>query len=184
PPFGISPIRYDFVDRRPGAVAGCDEESLQRVAVGFAGPDAQRMIDRRHEYLAVADLSGARAGSNDFDRLVGDIRGDGDFDPQLRQEIHHIFGAAINLRMALLAAVTLDLGHRHAVDADGGQRLADLVKLEGFDNGDNELHVQAFISFEYRSARRPRNTGIFLSKWHKKITGKTEKRLPRTTFVG
>jgi hypothetical protein len=69
------------------------------------------------------------------------------------------------------------------VDADGGQRLADFVKLEGFDNGDNELHVQAFISFEYRSAQRPRNTGIFLSKWHKKITGKTEKRLPRTTFV-
>jgi hypothetical protein len=32
------------------------------------------------------------------------------------------------------------------VDADSSQRLADFVKLEGFDNGDNELHVQAFIS--------------------------------------
>jgi len=36
-------------------------EILERVAVGFAGPDPQRMIDRRHEYLAVADLAGARA---------------------------------------------------------------------------------------------------------------------------
>jgi hypothetical protein len=36
-------------------------ESLQRVAVGFAGPDPQCVIDRRHEDLAVADLAGARA---------------------------------------------------------------------------------------------------------------------------
>src|ERR1700681_4317023 len=99
--------------------------SLERVAVGFAGSDPQSMIDRSHEYLAVADLPGARAGGDDFDRLVGDIRRNGDFDPQLRQKIHHIFCAAIDLRMALLAAVTLDLGHGHTVDADLGQRLAD-----------------------------------------------------------
>src|SRR5580692_10500984 len=93
---------------------------LERVAVGFAGPDPQRVIDRRHEYLAVADLSGACAGADDLDRLVGEIRRDGDFNPQLRQEIHHILGAAIDFSMALLTAVTLDLGHGHAADPDRG----------------------------------------------------------------
>jgi hypothetical protein len=32
------------------------------------------------------------------------------------------------------------------VDADGRQRLAHLVKLEGFDDRDDEFHGQAFIS--------------------------------------
>jgi hypothetical protein len=44
-----------------------------------------------------------------------------------------------------LTSVTLDLGYGHTADPDRGKRLAHFVKLEGFDNGDNELHVQAFI---------------------------------------
>jgi hypothetical protein len=33
------------------------------------------------------------------------------------------------------------------VDADGRQCLANLVKLEGFDNGNNELHVRPSFLF-------------------------------------
>jgi hypothetical protein len=47
--------------------------------------------------------------------------------------------------VALLATVTLYLGHRHAVDADGRQCLAHLVKLEWFDDRDDEFHGQAFV---------------------------------------
>src|ERR1700682_2962061 len=120
-------------------------ENLERVAVDFAGPDPQRVIDRRHEYLAVADLTGARAGGNDVDRLVRKVGCDSDFDSELRQKIHDIFRAAVDLGVALLAAVPLDLGHGHAGDSDRGERLAHLVKFEWFDNGNNELHGQAFI---------------------------------------
>jgi hypothetical protein len=83
--------------------------------------------------------------------------------------------------MALLAAVTLDLGHGHAVDADGRQCLAHLVKLERFDDRDDEFHGQAFISLGYSlcvfdgpvrgvSTALP-ESGIFLGKWHKKLAG-------------
>jgi hypothetical protein len=34
------------------------------------------------------------------------------------------------------------------VDADGRQGLAYLVKLEGFDDRDDEFHCQAFISLD------------------------------------
>jgi hypothetical protein len=53
-----NPITLNIRDQ-----GGCDvvERILERVAVGFAGPDPQRVIDRRYEYLAVADLAGARA---------------------------------------------------------------------------------------------------------------------------
>ena len=81
-----------------------------------------------------------------LDRLVGDVGRDRDFDSKLGQEVHDIFGAAIDFGVALLAAVTLDLGHRHAVDADGRQCLAHLVKLERFDDRDDEFHGQAFVS--------------------------------------
>src|ERR1700675_2511032 len=64
----------------PGASELRDCEILERVAVGFAGPYPQRVIDRRHKNLAVADLAGARARGNDVNRLVGKVRGDGDFD--------------------------------------------------------------------------------------------------------
>ena len=121
---------------------------LERVAVGFAGADAQRMVDRRDEDLAVADLPGTRVRGDDLDRLVGDVGGDRDFDAQLGQEVHDVFGAAIDFGMSLLAAVALDLGHRHAVDADGRQCLAHLVKLERFDDRDDEFHGQAFISLD------------------------------------
>src|ERR1700694_4126995 len=142
------PITCGSIDLTPGVVArerrSC--EILKRVAVGFAGPDPQRVIDRRHKNLAVADLAGARARGNDVNRLVGKVRGDSDFDSKLRQKIHDIFGAAIDFGVTLLAAVTLDLGHGHAADPDRGECLTHLVKLEWFDNGNNELHGQAFIS--------------------------------------
>jgi len=78
-----------------------------------------------------------------------------DLDPELGQEIHDVFCAAINLGVALLAPVTLHLGHGHSVDADRSQRLADFVKLEGFDNSDDELHVQAFISRGVKGRSKP-----------------------------
>jgi len=53
---------------------------LQRVAVGFAGADAQGVIDRRHEDLAVADLAGACVRGDDLDRLVREIGGHSDLD--------------------------------------------------------------------------------------------------------
>src|SRR5258708_8074589 len=140
------------MNRISGVVAGRDgsAEILERVAVGFAGPDPQRVIDRGHEDLAVADLAGAGAGGDDVDGLGGELRRNSDFDSELGPEIHDIFGAAVDFGVALLAPITLDLGDRHAVDADGGQRLAHFVQLEGLDDGDDELHGLAFISVELR----------------------------------
>src|SRR5881398_1736575 len=154
-------------------------QNLERVAVGFAGPDPQRVIDRRHEYLAVADLAGAGTRGDDVNRLLGEVRRDRDLDSELGQKIHDIFGAAIDLGVALLAAVSLDLGHGHAADSDRGERLAHLVKFEGFDNGNNELHGRAFISWICGSASRTLicascKSGIFPCKWHKKFAGPTE----------
>jgi hypothetical protein len=52
--------------------------------------------------------------------------------------------------MALLAAVTFDLADRHAVNADGVQRVAHVFEFEWFDDGHDELHVS--VSFPGASA--------------------------------
>ena len=111
--------------------------------------------------------------------------GDRDFDSQLGQEVHDIFGAAIDLGVALLAAVALDLGHRHAVDADGGQRLAHLVKLEGFDDRDDEFHGQAFISQIFEQSAVARLMLRSSQIWHLSVQmAQKSCRLKRKTLPG
>jgi hypothetical protein len=61
-------------------------------------------------------------------------------DLHLRQEIDHIFGAAIQLGMALLAAEALHFGDGQAGDVHLGQRLAHFVELERFDHAGNLFH--------------------------------------------
>src|SRR5262249_4314238 len=99
----------------------------ERVAVGFAGADAQRVLDRPDENLAVADLPGARRRAERLDHPVGVLGCDRDLDADLGQEVHDVLGAAIDFGVALLAAVAFDFRHRHAADADAVERLAHLV---------------------------------------------------------
>ena len=56
------------------------------------------------------------------------------------RKVHRVFGAAIDLGMALLPAIALDLGDGHAVHADGQQRVAHVFELERLDDRDDELH--------------------------------------------
>src|SRR4051812_33640516 len=80
---------------------------LQRVVVGLAGADAHGARDVGDEDLAVADLSGFRRRGDGVDDAVGLVVRDRYFDPHLGQEMHGIFGAAINFGVALLPAIAL-----------------------------------------------------------------------------
>src|SRR5262245_29067514 len=100
----------------------------------FAGADADDLLDRRDEDLAVADLARARCLDDCLDGALDQIVGDDELDLHLWQEVDDILGTAVELRVPLLAAETLDLRHREAADTDLGQRLADLVQLERLDD--------------------------------------------------
>ena len=75
---------------------------------------------------------------------------DGDVDANLRQEIHGVFGPAIDLLVPLLPAVAFDLGNGHALHPHGSERVANVVKLERFDDGDDQFHGSSRV----RAARR------------------------------
>src|SRR5262249_59021492 len=92
------------------------------------------------EDLAVADLAGLRGADDGLDHLVDEIAAHRHLDARLRHEVDHVLGAAVELGVTALAAEALDLGHRHAGDADVGERGAHVVELEGLDDRGDEFH--------------------------------------------
>src|ERR1700716_742890 len=136
-----SPARVGFLNVMvlllsvDGESAGSDRRS-----VGFAGADAHRAFEVKDEDLSVPDLAGLRRPGDGVDGLVDLVGRNRDFDLDLRQETHRVFGAAVDFRMALLAPISFDLRDGHPVHAGRGQSVSDLVELEWLDDGHDDFH--------------------------------------------
>src|SRR5918992_4228830 len=117
---------------------------LQHVLALLAGADADRVLDREHEQLAVAD--GARAGVPQ-DRLLDDpdvLRLHDALELELRPQVDGELGAAIVLGDRLLPAGALHLGDREAREAGLEQVRAD--RLERLVPGVCDDHLHAVTS--------------------------------------
>src|ERR1019366_8247772 len=106
-----------------------------RGLAALVGADAHDILDRQDEDFAVADLAGLGGPHDRVNGLAGSVVGDGDLEFHLREKIHRVFAAAVNLRVALLAAEALDLGDGHAADADGGQGFLHFLEFEWLNDG-------------------------------------------------
>jgi hypothetical protein len=67
---------------------------------------------------------------------------DHQFDLDLGQKIDRVFAAAIELGVALLAAMAAGFENGHAFDACFEQGILDCIQLGGLENGFNLEHVQ------------------------------------------
>src|SRR5262249_39672683 len=114
--------------------------SLERRRIGLAGADADHFFQIEHEDLAVADLAGVGGLLDRVDDLLEHLGLYGGLDLDLRQEIDHIFRAAVELGMALLPAKPLYLGHGDALHADAREGFAHLVQLERLDDCGYQFH--------------------------------------------
>src|ERR1700734_3074256 len=108
--------------------------ALDRVRAGFAGADPDGLVDVRYKYLAIADAAGLGRAPDRLDRRTKIFVGDHDLDFHLRQKVDDIFGPAIKLGMALLAAEALRFQHGYALDSRLLQRLLHLIELERLDD--------------------------------------------------
>src|SRR5206468_1115562 len=108
--------------------------------VGFARPDTHHLLHSAHKNLPVADLASARRLDDSLDRALEHLFRHHDLDLHLRQEVHDIFGAAVEFSMALLTTETLHLRHRQPRNSDFGEGLANFVELERFHYGFDFLH--------------------------------------------
>src|SRR5437660_1406686 len=119
-------------------LAGPGGATLDGGVAALVGADAHHFVERNDEDLAVTDLAGLSRAHDGVDRLADGFVGDGDFNFHLRKEVHRVFAAAVDLRVALLAAETLDLGDSHTLDPDFGESGFHFLELEGLDDGDDE----------------------------------------------
>src|SRR3954462_13121364 len=146
---------------------GHDAKPLQPVGISLVGADAQRVLDLDDENLAIADLAGLGGPGDRLDHAVGAVVSYHHLDLDLGQEIHGVFGAPINLRMALLAPEALDLGDGQSRDSDLGERVAHVLELERLDDGGDQLHGRSlrpaarFKAYRARSAYRIGNKHRF-----------------------
>src|SRR6185295_4579406 len=91
--------------------------TLDRVRPALAGADADGFLDVEDEDLAVADPPGGGGLADRFDRALDQVVVEHDFELHLGQEVDDVFGAAIELGMALLPTEALGLGDGDALDA-------------------------------------------------------------------
>src|SRR5450755_1389148 len=116
------------------------EFPLEGVRAGLTGADAHDLFKLENEDLAVADLAGVGCLLDRLDDAIEHVALDRGFDFDFWKEVDDIFGATVELGMALLTPKTLDLGHGDALHADGGKGLPDLVQLEWLNDCGDQFH--------------------------------------------
>src|SRR3972149_5414409 len=115
--------------------------SLDCSGVGFAGAYAHDLFQVENENLAIADLAGIGGFLDRLEHALEHVGVDRRFDLHLRQEVHHVFGAAVELGVPFLPAAALYLGDGDALNADSREGFAHLVELEGLDDCSYQFHV-------------------------------------------
>src|SRR5438093_8546746 len=117
---------------------------LEGIASHLAGPDPVHLVRVGDEDLPVADLAGARRLHDGFDHLLGLLVVHQDLDTHLRNEVHLVLRAAVDLLVPALAAEPPDLGDRHALDPGVLQRFLHVLQLERLDDCGDKSHRRSF----------------------------------------
>ena len=89
----------------------------ERGGIGFPGADPHRPFHVDDEDFPVADAARLGSLANGFDSAFHHVVAEHDFDFHFGKEIDDIFGAAIELGMALLAAEALCFGDGNSLKA-------------------------------------------------------------------
>src|ERR1700756_387543 len=117
------------------------------VQTGLTGADADGFLYVGDEDLSVADPPGLGGTADRVDCSVDQIVADHDLDFDLGQEVHDIFGAAVQFGMALLPSEALGFRHCDALESHFLKRFLHLVELERLNDGFDLLHLSASRAF-------------------------------------
>ncbi len=92
-----------------------------------ANPDGIRDLGKK--YLSIADLSGVCCRRDGLHGSVHHVIRQDHFNLDLRNQVHRILAAAINLGVTLLPPVASGFEHRHAFKTGLVQRIFDGIQL-------------------------------------------------------
>src|SRR5487761_14545 len=113
----------------------------ERVGAAFSGAYSDDGLDRHAPDLAVPDP--ARLGGLDDhpDQVVGILVVAEHLEPGLGHQVDLVLGAAVDLGVTALPAVSGRFRHGHAVHAERLQRALHVIELEWLDDCRDELHA-------------------------------------------
>src|SRR5436190_4286793 len=115
--------------------------TLDCFLANFFRANPHGVLDREHKNFSIADLARLGGADHDGHRLVHHFVREHDFDFYLREKIHCVLAAAINLGMAFLAPKALHFRDRHALDAELGQGFLHFLEFERLDDRFELFHV-------------------------------------------
>src|SRR5882762_11613268 len=107
----------------------------------LASANSDGVVDARHEDLAVADAAGVSRAADRLDRLLDHLVLEDQLDLHLRQEVDHVFGAAIELGVSFLPSETLGFQDGNSLQSDLIEGVLHLIELEGLDDRFDLLHL-------------------------------------------
>jgi hypothetical protein len=138
----VAIARTHLMRKLPGASQNewINDVASKCAVVGLTGANANYMIDRGNEDLAIADLTGLGGALDSLDCFLYLRVCDGNLDLDLRHKLYRVLGAAIDLSVTFLTPEPLDLGHRHALHTQLGERAAYVIEFEGLYNCADEFH--------------------------------------------
>jgi energy-coupling factor transporter ATP-binding protein EcfA2 len=100
-----------------------------------------RLAEIRNKYLSVPNLTRARRFNYGLHDSIDLLIVHGQLELHFGQKVDHILGSPIKLSVALLPPKAFDLCHGNALNSHLRQRRTDIVKFEGFDDGDHHFHA-------------------------------------------
>src|SRR5215472_12664660 len=100
--------------RTPPRVPNFSRLTSHRVVAVLSGPDANHLVQRGDEDLAISDLPRMRLEHDRLDRGRQQLVFYDQIDLELGQKVNHVLRAAIHLGVPLLSAESLHLVHREA----------------------------------------------------------------------
>src|ERR1700693_743054 len=112
----------------------------ERVFAALAGADADRVLDGDDEDLSVSDVARLRGREDGLHHPPDQIVRDHHLDLDLRHQVHLVFGAAVQLGVALLPSHSLHLADGQAGDAQLVERVLDRVEFERLHDRLDQFH--------------------------------------------
>src|SRR5262249_51624394 len=109
----------------------------------FTRPHPHCLLDGKHEDLPVPDAARLGRGQDRLDHAAHQIVRHHDLELDLGDQVHRVFGAAVELGVALLPAHALHFAHGEAGHAGLAEGVLHRVELEGLDDRLDQLHTPA-----------------------------------------
>ena len=107
---------------------------------GLAGTHAGHGVKRSDPHLAVSDGAGASGLNDHTDQRLGVGVIGQHLNANLRNQIHGVFGATVDLSVTALTAVAVSLGHGQTVHTGGREGLLDVIELMRLNDSGDQLH--------------------------------------------